>query len=245
MRHELGGQAAIVTGGARGIGLGIARRLAAEGCRVAVWDRDLAPLAAADGFKPALMRQVDVAKLDAIEHAFAATIDALGSVDILVNNAGVNGPVIDAVDYPPEAWDRVIAIDLTGVFYCSRTVVPHMKERGYGRIVTIASIAGKEGMPGISAYCAAKHGVIGFCKSLARELTGTGVLVNCLAPVITKTDLLKEQTQAHIDSARSKIPMDRFLKIEEIAAMTAWVASPECSFTTGAVFDLSGGRADY
>jgi 3-oxoacyl-[acyl-carrier protein] reductase len=245
MKHGLNGQTAIVTGGARGIGLGIARRLAADGCRVVIWDRDLAPLGDVADFKPALAETVDVTSLDKVERAFTVAVDALGTVDIVVNNAGVNGPVVDVVDYPPADWDRVIAIDLTSVFYCCRTVVPHMKARGYGRIVTIASITGKEGIPGISAYCAAKHGVIGFCKSLARELIGTGVLVNCLAPVITETDLLQEQTQAHINAAKSKIPMGRFLKIEEIAAMTAWVASPECSFTTGAVFDLSGGRADY
>jgi 3-oxoacyl-[acyl-carrier protein] reductase len=139
----------------------------------------------------------------------------------------------------------VLAVNLTGVFYCCRTVVPHMRERGYGRIVTVASIAGKEGNPNISAYAASKAGVIGFTKSLAKELIGSGVLVNCIAPVMTETDLFKEMTQAHIDYCRSLIPMGRFLQIEEIAAMVAWIAGPECSFTTGAVFDLSGGRATY
>jgi 3-oxoacyl-[acyl-carrier protein] reductase len=239
------GQTAIVTGAARGIGLGIARRLAAEGCRVVVWDRDPAPLDGVEGFEPAHVERVDVTRLDDVRRAFEATGQAVGDAQILVNNAGVNGPVAKAWDYPPEAWDRVLAVNLTGVFYCCRTVVPQMRERGYGRIVTVASIAGKEGNPNICAYSASKAGVIGFCKGLAKELLGTGVLVNCIAPVMVETELLKEMTQQHIDYCRSLIPMGRFLEIDEVAAMVAWAAGPECSFTTGAVFDLSGGRATY
>ncbi|HVX98616.1 MAG TPA: SDR family NAD(P)-dependent oxidoreductase [Pseudorhodoplanes sp.] len=244
MKHDMIGQGAIVTGGARGIGRGIADRLIAEGCKVAVWDQDLSPLKTGQP-QPAFARQVDLTDLKAVEASFAETLSAIGPVSIFVNNAGINGPVMDSTEYPPDAWNRVIAVNLTAVFYCCRTVVPHMKERGYGRIVTVASIAGKEGMARIAAYSASKHGVIGYCKSLARELIGTGVLVNCVAPVITETDLFKEMTREHIDGARAKIPMGRFLKIEEIAAMVAWIASPECSFTTGFTFDLSGGRADY
>jgi NAD(P)-dependent dehydrogenase (short-subunit alcohol dehydrogenase family) len=241
---DLTNRTALVTGAARGIGRGIAERLAADGCRVVVWDRDVTPLAGA-GFKAAHVQEVDITRLDNVERAFKATVDAAGAIQIFVNNAGVNGPVVKAWDYPPEAWDRVLAVNLTGVFYCCRTVVPHMREKGYGRIVTVASIAGKEGNPNISAYAASKAGVIGFTKSLAKELIGSGVLANCIAPVMTETDLFKEMTQAHIDYCRSLIPMGRFLQIDEIAAMVAWIAGPECSFTTGAVFDLSGGRATY
>jgi 3-oxoacyl-[acyl-carrier protein] reductase len=148
-------------------------------------------------------------------------------------------------DYPPEDWDRVVAVNLNGVFYCCRAVVPHFRERGYGRIVNVASIAGKEGMPNISAYTASKAGAIGFCKGLAKELHGTDVLVNSIIPVMTETDLFKEMTQEHIDYCRGLIPMGRFPRIEEIAATVAWMASPECSFTTGALFDMTGGRAVY
>ena len=245
MTKGLSGQAAIVTGGARGIGRGIARRLAEEGCRVAVWDRDIGALAQADNFTPAFACKVDVTSLESVEQGFKATVDALGDIKILVNNAGVNGPVTKLWDYPADAWDRVLAVNLTGVFYCCRVVVPHMRARKYGRIVTVASIAGKEGNPNICAYSASKAGVIGLCKGLAKELFGTGVLVNCLAPVMTETELFKEMTQAHIDHCLSLIPMGRFLQIDEIAAMAAWAASPECSFTTGAVLDLSGGRATF
>ena len=246
MKLALESQTAIVTGAVRGIGLGIARRLADEGCRVALWDLDTASFDTTEaGFAPAHLQTVNVADIAAVERAFAATEAALGKVDILVNNAGINGPVAPTWEYPLDAWDKVLAVDLTGVFYCCRVAVPGMRARGYGRIVNVASIAGKEGNPGIAAYAAAKAGVIGFTKSLARELVRSGVLVNAIAPVITETDLLKEMTAEHIANARSKIPMNRFLQIPEIAAMAAWIASPECSFTTGFVFDLSGGRATY
>ncbi|MBL8834850.1 MAG: SDR family oxidoreductase [Alphaproteobacteria bacterium] len=244
MTARFSGQTAIVTGGARGIGLAIAQRLADEGCRIVVWDRDLAP-ARQGGFQPALAQRVDVTSLASIEAAFAEAVAAYGQVQVLVNNAGVNGPVLPAWEYPPDAWDRVLAVDLTGVFYCCRAVVPHMRDKAYGRIVTIASIAGKEGMPGITAYSAAKAGVIGYSKALARELATSGVTVNCIAPAITETELFQEMTEAHIASAKARIPMGRFCKVDEIAAQVAYVASPECSFTTGFVFDVTGGRATY
>jgi 2-dehydro-3-deoxy-L-rhamnonate dehydrogenase (NAD+) len=245
-RRALQGQVAIVTGAARGIGHGIAARLAQEGCRVVVWDRDPGAFdAATAGFVPAVIETVDVSNLASVERAFAATMQKVGGLDILVNNAGVSGPVLPVWEYPPEAWDRVLAVDLTGVFYCCRVAVPRMREAGYGRIVNVSSITGKEGSPGIAAYASAKAGVIGFTKSLARELIDSGVLVNCIAPVITETDLFREMTPEHIASAKAKIPMGRFLTIGEIAAMVAWMASPECSFCTGVTFDLSGGRATY
>jgi 2-dehydro-3-deoxy-L-rhamnonate dehydrogenase (NAD+) len=244
MQGRFSGQTAIVTGGARGIGLAIAERLAAEDCRVVVWDRDLAPLQHPT-FQPGLSQIVDVTDYAAIERAFAEVVARFGTVQVLVNNAGVNGPVVPAWEYPFEDWSRVLAVDLTGVFHCCRAVVPHMRAQAYGRIVNIASIAGKEGMPGISAYSAAKAGVIGYAKALARELATSGVTVNCIAPAITETELFHEMTPAHIDAAKARIPMGRFCRVEEIAAQVAYVASRECSFTTGFVFDITGGRATY
>lgn len=239
LTRRFAGQTAIVTGGARGIGRAIADRLAAEGARIVIWDWDPGE-ARAD-----LVQKVDVTDLAAVERAFAECAQRFGQVHALINNAGVNGPVLPAWEYPPADWARVIAVDLTGVFHCCRAVVPHMRAKGYGRIVTVASIAGKEGMPGISAYSAAKAGVIGYSKALARELATSGVTVNCLAPAITETELFKEMTPAHIEGAKARIPMGRFCKVEEIAAQVAYVASAECSFTTGFVFDVTGGRATY
>ena len=246
MKTGLAGQGAIVTGGARGIGLGIAQRLAAEGCRVALWDRQFDKFdTAAKGLSPASMHLVNVADYGQVEKAFADTEKAIGAIDILINNAGINGPVAPVWEYPLEAWDRVLAVDLTGVFYCSRVAIPHMRARSYGRIINVASIAGKEGNQGIAAYASAKAGVIGFTKSLARELVDSGILVNAIAPAITETDLFKEMTPEHIALAKSRIPMGRTLQVAEVAAMVAWIASPECSFTTGFTFDLTGGRATY
>ncbi len=240
------GQTAIVTGAVRGIGLGIAKRLASEGCNVVVWDRDIEAFdEKAAGFTPVDRQSVDVSDAQAVARAYAATVLKVGHIEIFVNNAGINGPVLPVWDYPEDAWGKVLAVNLTGVFNCCKTVIPAMREAGYGRIVNVASAAGKEGVPGIAAYAAAKHGVVGFTKSIARELADSGVLVNCIAPVMTETDLLKEMTPEHIAASKAKIPMGRFARIEEIAAMVAWIVSPECSFTTGFAFDLSGGRANY
>jgi len=244
MKTRLDGQVAIVTGAARGIGLGIARLLAGRGARVVAWDRDLAPIDGS-GFAPAHAARVDVSSWKEVEAAFADAVARFGRVDILVNNAGINGPIAPAWDYPLEDWDRVVAIDMTAVFYASRLAARHMRANRYGRIVTIASVAGKEGVPFIAAYSAAKAGVIGFSKALAKELTDCGVTVNCIAPALTETDLLKGMTEDHISRMKAKIPMGRLVQVDEIAEMAAWIASPACSFTTGFVFDITGGRATY
>ena len=246
LEKKLEGQTAIVTGGARGIGLGIARRLASEGCQIVIWDQDMTTFdPGSAGFTPIHLQPVDVSDLGSVREAMTATLEKTPSLQILVNNAGINGPVLPVMDYPEEQWSRVLAVNLNGVFHCTKAVLPTMKAAGYGRIVNVASAAGKEGVPGIAAYAASKHGVVGFTKSLSRELAETGILVNCIAPVMTQTDLLKEMTPEHIAASKAKIPMGRFLQIPEIAAMVAWIASPECSFTTGFTFDLSGGRANY
>jgi 2-dehydro-3-deoxy-L-rhamnonate dehydrogenase (NAD+) len=239
-------QTAIVTGGARGLGLGIAKRLAAEGRRVVLWDLDFKDFSASEaGFEPLLMQQVDVADLGSVTKAFDGALSAAGRIDILVNNAGINGPIAPTWEYPVEQWQRVLDIDLTGVFNCCRTAIPHLRANGYGRIVNVASVAGKEGNANGSAYAAAKGGVIAYTKSISKELAQSGVLVNCVAPTMADTDLLKQMTPEFIASIKAKIPMRRFMAIEELAAMVAWIASPECSFTTGFTFDLTGGRATY
>ncbi|MCP5152865.1 MAG: SDR family oxidoreductase [Ectothiorhodospiraceae bacterium] len=240
MPRPLENQVAVVTGAARGFGRAIAERLAADGCRIAAWD--VAPDA---GQPAALVREVDVASAEQVGAATEATLAALGRIDILVNNAGINGPTVPLWEYPLEAWDRVMAIDLTGVFLCTRAVVPHMITRGSGRVVNIASIAGKEGIANATPYSAAKAAVIAMTKALGRELATTGVLVNCLTPAMAETDLLREMTPEYIATIKAKIPMGRLCRVEEVAEMTAWLAGPACTFTTGAAFDLSGGRATY
>jgi 3-oxoacyl-[acyl-carrier protein] reductase len=236
----------VVTGGARGIGLGIARRLASDGLRVALWDLGFDGFdPARAGFEPALLQAVDVSDLGSVERAHAGTVAALGQVDVLVNNAGINGPVVDAWNYPVEAWQRVLAVDLTGVFYCTRVVLTSMIERQRGHIVNIASMAGKEGVPGISAYAAAKGGVIAYTKSVARELAQRGVMVNAVAPAMTETELFSQMTPEHIESMKSRIPMGRFVQVDDVAALVSFIVGPDCRFTTGFTFDVSGGRAVY
>ncbi len=237
---------AVVTGGARGIGLAIARKLASSGCRLVLWDLMPQQFPSADaGFEPALLLPVDVADPSSVERAHAATVAALGRVDILINNAGINGPVLPMWEYPIDVWHQVMAVDLHGVFYCTRAVVPGMRERGYGRIVNIASMAGKEGGPGIAAYAAAKGGVISFTKGIARELCDSGVLVNAVAPAMTETPLLAQMTPEHIATMKARIPMGRFVQVQDIANLVAFIVGPGCSFTTGFTFDVSGGRAVY
>ncbi|QRM33183.1 SDR family NAD(P)-dependent oxidoreductase [Microvirga sp. VF16] len=243
---DLSGQTAIVTGGARGLGLGIAQRLARAGCRVVLWDVNFDGFEESTaGFSPILKQTVDVSDAAAVASAFADVIAKTGQVEILVNNAGINGPIRSTWDYPLDAWQKVLAIDLNGVFHGCRVAAPHMRERGYGRIINVASIAGKEGNPGGSAYAAAKGGVIAFSKSLAKELATSGVTVNCIAPTMAETELLKEMTPEFISTIKAKIPMGRIVRVDEVAEMVAWIASPACSFTTGFTFDLTGGRATY
>jgi 2-dehydro-3-deoxy-L-rhamnonate dehydrogenase (NAD+) len=243
---RLQGQTAIVTGAARGIGLGIAQRLAQDGCRVVVWDVNLKPFNALEtGFTPFHVDTVDVSDLVAVERAFARVVEKAGHVEILVNNAGINGPVMPSWEYSAADFKRVLDIDLMGVWHGIRAAIPHMRVQKYGRIITVASIAGKEGVPGIAPYSAAKAGVIGLSKAIAKEVVQDGITVNCIAPALTETDLFKEMTAEHIANMKAKIPMGRPLQIHEIGHMVAWIASPECSFTTGFAFDLTGGRATY
>lgn len=245
MKVHLDGQTAIVTGAARGIGLGIARLMAERGARVIVWDRDVTPLADAKGFEAAAAEVVDISQWSSVKAAFEKAVATFGQIHILVNNAGINGPIKPAWEYPLEEWDRVIAINMNGVFYASRLAAEHMRGFKYGRIVTVASIAGKEGVANLSAYSTAKAGVIGLAKSMAKELCDAGVTVNAIAPAMTETPLLDTMTPEHIRNMKAKIPMGRFVQIDEVAELAAWIASPACSFTTGFVFDITGGRATY
>ena len=243
-RIDLDKRVAVITGGARGIGFATAERLTASGARAALWDLDGAETAS-KRLAGALGCAVDVTDAASVAAALAETERRLGPVDILVTSAGITGPNTTVSEYTPDAWRKVIEVDLTGVFLCCRAVVPGMQRRNYGRIVNIASIAGKEGNPNASAYSAAKAGVIALTKSLGKELARSDIRVNCVTPAAVKTEMFAQMTQQHIDYMLSKIPMGRFGLVEEIAAMIAWLASEECSFTTGGVFDLSGGRATY
>ncbi len=244
---DLKGRTAVVTGGGAGIGQAIATRLADSGARVCLWDRDRNALETA---RQALGEEhhgiaLDVASENEVAAATEATMKAFGRVDILVCSAGITGPNATLIDYPLADWQQVIDINLTGLFLCNRALAAKMVAADYGRIVNIASIAGKEGNPNASAYSVSKAGVIALTKSLGKELAKTGVRVNCVTPAAVRTGMFSQMTQAHIDFMLSKIPMGRFGTIDEIAAMVAWLCTEECSFSTGAVFDLSGGRAVY
>jgi 2-dehydro-3-deoxy-L-rhamnonate dehydrogenase (NAD+) len=241
---DLKGRIAVITGGARGIGFAVAERFRRSGAKLALWDLDGAE-AAARRLEGAIGCTVDVTGERSVAAALAETERHLGGVDILVASAGIAGPNATVADYPVEAWRKVIDVDLNGVFLCCRAVVPGMVKRNYGRIVNIASIAGKEGNPNAAPYSAAKAGVIALTKSLGKELAQTGVRVNCVTPAAVKTAIFDQITEQHIQYMLSKIPLGRFGLVEEMAAMIAWLASEECSFSTGAVFDLSGGRATY
>ena len=246
-RIDLDGRKAVVTGGAQGIGRAIVERLIASGAQVTIWDRDraLAEAAVAEIGGAVSLVRVDVTDWEAVRSAAARSAAEMGRIDILVNNAGIAGPTASVADYPIDEWKRVIDIDLNGVFHGCKAVAPLMVEQGYGRIVNIASIAGKEGNPDASAYSAAKAGVIALTKSLGKELAGHDIAVNCVPPAAARTAILEQVSEEFIAYMVSKIPRARFVEVGEIAAMVAWLASAENSFTTGAVFDLSGGRATY
>jgi NAD(P)-dependent dehydrogenase (short-subunit alcohol dehydrogenase family) len=246
---NLQNRTAVVTGGARGIGRAIVERLLDSGASVAIWDRDaeVAEAARAElaGAGRVIAVGVDVTELNSVTRGVEATVAALGGIDILVNNAGIAGANATVWQTEPEEWRRVVDINLNGPFYCCHEVVPEMLKKGYGRIVNIASIAGKEGNPNAAHYSASKAGVVALTKSLGKELAQKGVIVNCVTPAVIETDILKQLEPYHIEYMLSKIPMGRFGRKTEAAALVAWLCSEDCSFTTGAVFDLSGGRATY
>jgi len=246
---DLNNRTAIVTGGARGIGFAAAKKLLACGAAVALWDVDSAALteavAALKGGGRVHAASVDVTDEASIGNAVDALVRDAGKIDVLVNNAGITGGNAPLWELKPDVWRRVIEVNLIAPYLTCRAVVPHMVAAGYGRIVNIASIAGKDGNPNASHYSASKAGLIGLTKSLAKEVATKGVLVNAIAPAAAKTEMFGQMTQQHIDYMLSKIPMNRFVTVEELAAMIAWLASEDCSFSTGAVFDISGGRAVY
>jgi 2-dehydro-3-deoxy-L-rhamnonate dehydrogenase (NAD+) len=241
-RFDLTGRVAVVTGAAAGLGLGIVQRLAESGADVSGWD-----LAPSEHDVPAAAQRlaVDVADPASVSAAVTQTLARFGRIDVLVNNAGISGPNAPTWEYGIRDWRRVLDVNLTGVFLCARAVVPVMRSRGYGRIVNVASIAAKEGNPLAPAYSASKAGVMALTKSLGKELAGSGVLANCIAPSAVRTAIFDQMTEAHVAFMLSKIPLGRFGQVEEIAALVAWLCSEECSFSTGAVFDASGGRATY
>lgn len=247
--YDLNGRTAVVTGGSRGIGLSIAQRLTSSNAHVMIWDIDPAimegEITTMEPSSQVGSLSVDVTDPTSIDSAVTQTVNRFGNIDILVNNAGISGPNLKTWEYPIEDWNQVLAVDLTGVFLCCRALVPIMLEHNYGRIVNVASIAGKEGNPNAPAYSAAKAGVIGLTKSLGKELAETDIRVNCVTPAVIKTDIFDQMTKEHIDYMLSKIPMGRFGRVEEVAAMVAWLASEECTFSTGGIFDISGGRATY
>jgi len=247
---NLDGRVAVITGGAQGIGFALAARFLASGAKVAIWDINesaLAPAAAALAAKPGdvATQHVNIADYDSVTAATTATLDRFGRIDILVNNAALVGPNLKLADYPIDAWRQVIDVDINGTFHCCRALIPVMEQQNYGRIVNIASIAGKEGNPTASAYSSAKAAVIAMTKSLGKEVAGSNIAVNCVTPAVARTPGAMEQAPEHIAYMLAKIPRGRFLELEEAAAMIAWLVSEENSFTTGAVFDLSGGRATY
>ena len=244
--NRFSGRVAVVTGGASGSGEAVARRLAGEGAQVAVWDANEDVLEGATARTGAsLSIRVDVTDPDAVEEAARQTSEQLGRLDLLMCSAGITGATAPVDGYPIDSWLRVIDINLNGIFYCCRAVIPLMKTNGYGRIVTMSSVAGKEGNPNAAAYAASKAGVIGFTKALGKELATSGILVNAVTPAVFRTPLLEQMPKSQVDYMVGKIPMGRVGEVDEVAALVCWLLSEECSFSTAATFDLSGGRSTY
>ena len=242
---DLKNKVAIVTGGAQGFGLAIVEKFLASDAKVIIWDKDKEMMNTLNLGDNVNTVEVDVTNFDSVNKATEQSLQISNSIDILVNNAGIAGPSFKTWEYPIEEWQKVIDIDLTGVFYCCKSIVPHMIEKNYGKIVNIASIAGKEGNPNAMPYSAAKAGVIALTKSLGKELADKNIAVNCVTPAAAKTRIFDQISQEHIDYMLSKIPRNRFVKVEELASLVAWMSSDENSYTTAGVFDLSGGRATY
>ena len=242
---DLNNKTAVITGGAQGFGYSMVERFSQSGAKVVIWDKDQELIDNLHLPENVSAVQTDVTSYDSVEKSVKETIDKNSTIDILVNNAGIAGPSFKTWEYPIDQWQNVVDIDLTGVFYCCRAVAPHMIKNNYGRIVNVASIAGKEGNPNAMPYSAAKAGVIALTKSLGKELSDKNIAVNCVTPAAAKTRIFDQISQEHIDYMLSKIPRGRFLKVDELASMVSWLVSEENSYTTGAVFDLSGGRATY
>ena len=242
---DLKNKVAVVTGGAQGFGLAIVEKFLASEAKVIIWDKDKEMMNSLNLGDNVHTVEVDVTNFDSVNKATEQSLQISNSIDILVNNAGIAGPSFKTWEYPIEEWQKVIDIDLTGVFYCCKSVVPQMIEKNYGKIVNIASIAGKEGNPNAMPYSAAKAGVIALTKSLGKELADKNIAVNCVTPAAAKTRIFDQISQEHIDYMLSKIPRNRFVKVEELASLVAWMSSDENSYTTAGVFDLSGGRATY
>ena len=243
--YDFKNQVAVVTGGANGIGFSVAERLSKSGASVKIWDLDIEAAQTAAETINAEVVECDITDWISVQNATETSINGSKKIDILVNSAGIAGPNDTVVDYDNKEWDRIISVNLTGTYYVNKAVVPHMKANGYGRIVNIASVAGKDGNPNASAYSASKAGVIALTKSLGKELADSNIAVNCVTPAAARTAIFDQMSQEHIDYMLSKIPRGRFVEVKEISSMIAWMVSSENSFTTGAVFDLSGGRSTY
>jgi 2-dehydro-3-deoxy-L-rhamnonate dehydrogenase (NAD+) len=244
-QFDLKGRHAVVTGGASGLGFAIAQRLMQSGATVMIWDIDEAAAVQAAALVAGHSARADVSDLASVTRALNETLKLIPAIDVLINNAGITGPNMTLWEYPADAWRQVFAVNVDGVFNCCRAIVPHMRSHNYGRIVNIASVAGKDGNPNASAYSASKAAVIALTKSLGKELADTDIRVNCVTPAAVRTPLFAQMTQTHIDYMLSKIPLGRFGEPHEVAALVCWLATQECSFSTGAVFDLSGGRSTY